>query len=153
MSTISSLFLDSSILIEYERGNKTDLLDYLGRSGTHRLFVSETVLSEYTFHLLAFWGQKAPLTLKMSRQIPVLLQQAAPVPLLSQFIVLPNGNEIIPEYLRLMQQYNLLPNDALILATCRLHGIHYLASHDTTDFGPACAGEGIRLVSGVGELV
>jgi len=89
----------------------------------------------------------------MSRQIPVLLQQAAPVPLLSQFIVLPNGNEIIPEYLRLMQQYNLLPNDALILATCRLHGITHLASHDTTDFGPACAGEGIRLVSALADLV
>jgi len=58
MATISSLFLDSSILIEYERGNKTDLLDYLGRSGTHWLFVSETVLSEYTFHLLAFGAKR-----------------------------------------------------------------------------------------------
>jgi len=153
MYTTNDLFLDSSILVEYERGKKLELLDCLGQHGQYRLFINETVLSEYTFHLLAFHGEKSPLTLKVTRKVPVLLQQVNPLPFLGQFTVLSNGNELIPEYLRLMQQYNLLPNDALILATCRLHGLTQLASHDLTDFGPACAGEGIQLVSEVSQLV
>jgi predicted nucleic acid-binding protein len=150
--TTSDVFLDSSILVEYERGSRTDLLDHL-IDENYRLYISEVVLSEFTFHLLALKGLKAPLTLKVNRQIGPLLAVHSRESQLAQFTVLPNGNEIIPEYLRLMQHYNLLPNDALILATCRLHGIPQLASHDTTDFGPACTGEGIRLVGEVGQLV
>ena len=44
-----------------------------------------------------------------------------------------------------MSKYNLLPNDAIILATCKLHGITQLASHDT-DFIDPCKAEGIELL-------
>jgi predicted nucleic acid-binding protein len=44
-----------------------------------------------------------------------------------------------------MAKYNLLSNDAIILATCKLHNIPNLASHDS-DFEEACKGEGITLL-------
>ena len=44
-----------------------------------------------------------------------------------------------------MITYNLLPNDAIILATCKIHGITQLASHDS-DFILPCAAEGIELL-------
>jgi len=50
-----------------------------------------------------------------------------------------------------MQRYNLLPNDALILASCQLHGIPALASYDP-DFETACAGENVRLVRQISDL-
>ena len=43
-----------------------------------------------------------------------------------------------------MITYNLLP-DAIILATCKIHGITQLASHDS-DFILPCAAEGIDLL-------
>ncbi len=50
-----------------------------------------------------------------------------------------------------MQQVVLLPNDALILATCKLNGIDQLASYDA-DFAAACTGEGIQLIQSVADL-
>jgi uncharacterized protein len=50
-----------------------------------------------------------------------------------------------------MQQYNLMPNDALILATCKLHRITRLASYDS-DFATACTAKGIRLMQTVADL-
>jgi predicted nucleic acid-binding protein len=44
-----------------------------------------------------------------------------------------------------MVKYNLLPNDAIILATCKLHAITKLASHDR-DFIIPCKAEGIELL-------
>jgi predicted nucleic acid-binding protein len=46
----------------------------------------------------------------------------------------------------LMSKYNLLPNDAIILATCKIHNITQLASHDK-DFKTACDIEGITLLT------
>ena len=44
-----------------------------------------------------------------------------------------------------MAKYNLLTNDAIILATCKIHNITKLASHDS-DFVNPCEGEGIELL-------
>nr|WP_290902916.1 PIN domain-containing protein [Ferroglobus sp.] len=43
---------------------------------------------------------------------------------------------------------NLLPNDALILATCKFYGIKYLISFDN-DFRGACEGENMVLIDSV----
>lgn len=51
-----------------------------------------------------------------------------------------------------MQKYNLLPNDALILATCKIHQIPQVASFDTKDFEKACKGEGIKLIQSIDDL-
>lgn len=81
------------------------------------LFISQVVLSEYTFYLLIIEGGKAPLTLKRDKAIPPIIEQHNPADFLSKMISLETGPGIIPLYLSYMEKYNLLPNDALILAT------------------------------------
>lgn len=71
--------------------------------------------------------------------------------MLIQFTFLANSPTVVPIYLHLIATYNLLPNDALILATCKLHHISRLASYDS-DFATACAGEGIQLIQTVADL-
>ena len=60
------MFLDSSILVEYVKGNKIDLLDHLLNDTNSSLFISQIVISEFYFHALAAYGNKSPLSLKMS---------------------------------------------------------------------------------------
>ena len=70
------IFVDSSILVEYSKSTKTELLEYLiSHTSDFELCISETVLSEYTFHFLAKCGDKSPLTLKRDVAIPNILSQ------------------------------------------------------------------------------
>ena len=66
--------------------------------------------------------------------------------LLKAFKNLPIVEEIEDDMLRLMENYNLKPNDALILATCKYYQVPYLVSLDT-DFEKPCKGEGITLIN------
>ncbi|TLU97874.1 type II toxin-antitoxin system VapC family toxin [Dyadobacter luticola] len=140
------VFIDSSILVEFRKHSRTELLLHLLDNPNLDLVINSVVLSEYTFHLLAIEGKKAPRTIKENQQIPEILTTDRPQSFLSIFTVLENGNEVIPVYLRMMESYNLLPNDALILATCKLHNIKMLASHDATDFETACSAENLILI-------
>ncbi|TCK04041.1 PIN domain-containing protein [Phorcysia thermohydrogeniphila] len=56
--------------------------------------------------------------------------------------------EIAEGYLK---QYSLATNDALILATCKFHGVKYLISLDE-DFATPCRGEGIFLINSAEKL-
>lgn len=111
-----------------------------------------TCTDEFTFHLLAIEGGKAPRTLKENRTIQALLRANPPDILLNLFTFLPDSSQTISVYIDLMAKYNLLPNDALILSACVLNNIPFLASYDLTDFENACVGEGIRLISDVSNL-
>ena len=46
----SKVVLDSSILVEYVKQSKTELLDALAATETYDLYINSTVLSETTFH-------------------------------------------------------------------------------------------------------
>ena len=148
----NKIFLDSSVLVEYTKGTKVDLFEGLVAKINLEKCISQVVLSEYTFYLLIIEGGKAPLTLKRDNAIGEIINQHNPTNFLETMTFLSVKESIIPLYLRLMQDYNLLPNDALILATCKLNNIIQLASFDT-DFAPACAGEGIQLISQVSDLM
>ena len=148
---ISSLVLDSSILIEYAKNNSTELTDHLVVTMPDGLHINSAVLSEYMYHWLGNNGGKSPRSLQQSRQIGHVLQSDDQTSFLSQFTVLPSDNSIVPIYLDLMQRYNLLPNDALIIANAKLHSISAIASYDP-DFEPACQGEGIQLIREVSDL-
>lgn len=108
-------------------------------------------MSEYTFYLLIIEGGKAPLTLKRDKVIPEIISQHDPSDFLGKLTFLEPGPTVISLYLRYMQQYNLLPNDALILATCKLNSITQIASYDA-DFVTACAGDSIQLMQTVVDL-
>lgn len=147
-----SIFIDSSILVEFKKQSKTDLLLHLLENPNLELVINSIVLSEYTFYLLAIEGEKAPRTIKERGEIQTILERDQPENFLSIFRVLASGNEIVPLYLRMMEKYNLLPNDALILACCKLHGINTLASYDVKDFEKACSIENIRLIQTVADF-
>ncbi|WP_461137981.1 type II toxin-antitoxin system VapC family toxin [Spirosoma pomorum] len=147
----SKIFLDSSVLVEKTKGTKPDLFDFLFAYRSQDLCINQTVLSEYTFYLLIIEGGKSPVTLKRDAAISSIIRDHNPSSWLKAISYLEPDNSIITEYIHLMEQYNLLPNDALILATCKLHGITYLASYDS-DFKEACAAEGIKLIQQIEDF-
>ena len=149
----NKIFIDSSLLVERAKGTRPELLNELmSNPERYELCINDIVLSEFTFYLLIIEGEKAPLTLKRDGSIPQLIAESNPTQFLETFTHLSTFQNIIPLYLRLMQQYNLLPNDALILATCLNNGIKTIASFDT-DFKEACQNEDILLVSDMAQLV
>ena len=152
-SEVTRIFIDSSILVEFKKRSRPELLLQLLASENFELVINSIVLSEYTFYLLAIEGEKSPRSLKESQEIRQILDHDQPENFLSIFKVLQNGNEIIPLYLHMMRQYNLLPNDALILASCKLHNINALATFDRKDFTQACHMENIKLVQDIADLI
>ena len=151
-SEITRIFVDSSILVEFKKRSRPELLLHFLTFPNLELLVNAIVLSEYTFYLLAIEGEKSPRSVKESQEIRHILDHDQPEEFLSIFKVLQNGNEIIPLYLRMMRRYNLLPNDALILASCKLHNVNALATFDKTDFTQACQMEKIRLIQDISDL-
>ncbi len=143
-------FVDSSVLVEHVKGSRTDFLPFLASQDVV-LYISSTVVSELLFHIVAIRSDKSPLTIKRKGLIPKYLDASEVNVFLRQFSVLSVDAEVTAVVPSLMVKHNLLPNDALILATCLQHKIPYLASYDVTDFASACATEGIVLLSDAEE--
>ena len=143
------VFTDSSVLVEYIKDRKIALLNYLLKH-QRDLTINSTVISEFLFYFIGLKGNKSPMTLKRDNSIGAIIEQNDPVAILEDFTVLPESSDTAL-VVSLMKKHNLLPNDALILATCLRHKIPYLASYDVTDFASACATEGIVLLSDAEE--
>ncbi len=142
---INNIFIDSSILVEYNKGKKQKLLSKLLFDETFKLFINETVVSEFLFHFLKMNGDASPQSLKSSRKISLILNNSYDYKLLNLFHLIANDTQLFKLVPSFMSSYNLLPNDAIILATCKIHNITQLASHDT-DFIIPCKQEGIELL-------
>ena len=139
------IFIDSSVLIETYKGNKVDFYRSLFSNYSNQLYVNEIVLSEYLYYILGFNAGVSPRTLQQKKQIQSVLEsETEQVSILKEFHFLPGSPDFIFEVPRLMSTYNLLPNDAIILATCKLHQTK-LASHDS-DFIIPCEKENIELI-------
>ena len=142
---INRIFLDSSIFIEPLKGNKVDFYKLLISNLENELYINDVVLSEYLYYVLAFNSDVSPKTLQRKNQIEDVIEQKPEIiRALNNFILLFSDQSFIKEVPRLMAEYNLLPNDAIILATCKLHGTK-LASHDS-DFIIPCQSENIDLI-------
>jgi predicted nucleic acid-binding protein len=142
----SNVFIDSSLLIEYNKGAKTKLLSSLLNKPDDICYINEVVLSEFLYHFLAKNSNTSPKTLQRKNKIAEVFKTSNQFKIINLFEFLPTDANIfnlVPIY---MQQYNLLPNDAIILATCKIHNITQPASHDK-DFKDACKGEGIELLT------
>jgi len=70
---------------------------------------------------------------------------------LSNFIKLSLNESIEQMAINYMETYNLKPNDALVLATCKHYNIPYLLSLDE-DFKEACEKESLTLIDSVEKL-
>jgi predicted nucleic acid-binding protein len=63
-----NIFIDSSVIVEYIKDNRTEVLEKL-ISSKHELFVNGIVFSEFMFYYLSVIGEKSPLTIKENKQI------------------------------------------------------------------------------------
>ncbi|MEO6731034.1 MAG: type II toxin-antitoxin system VapC family toxin [Ferruginibacter sp.] len=142
----NKVFVDSSILIESEKGNFSDFLHDLYFDPSIQLCINDIVLSEFLFHFIGLQSGKAPLTIKEKKAISAIIEIYSEDELLKNFEFIPSSKEIITLVPVLMAKYNLLPNDAIIIANLKINNISMLASHDT-DFAQPCAGEGITLLT------
>ena len=146
------IFLDSSILIEHSKGNKRELMSELLRRQI-RLQYNAIVQTEYLYYFLSMHGLKAPRTLKENKSIPAILTKNDPLALLSLLEQTTDlGEPPTALVVRLMKTYNMLPNDAIILAHCLSVGIKFIASYDATDFAVPCQQEGITFIDSVEVL-
>jgi len=146
-----NIFLDSSVLIEYLKGKNAELLEHL-ISSEFKLFVNSIVFSEFMFHYLAIIGNKSPLSIKESKLIQQTLDTHNPQKMFTMFTNIAMDQQINSLSYQLMGKYNLLPNDALILATIKSRDLKYLASFDKKDFIKACEQEEIQLITSLKDL-
>ena len=124
------IFLDTSVLIEYIKGNKTELFENIV-SEDNNLYINSIVYSEFIFHFLSAVSGNSPFTLKKNKKIKRILETYNPIEFIQQFEVLPENKEIIESSYHLIKEYNLLPNDSLIIATCKHYNIENIATYDS----------------------
>jgi len=144
------IFLDSGVLIEYEKQTKVELLEQLIQSN-HQLFINPIVASEYLYQLLGILGGRSPMSICESGRIKEVLSHHDTKTFFTGFQFLAIPEDALPLSIDFMQKHNLLPNDALILASCKLQGVNVLASYDS-DFYHSCVAEGIQLITKVSDL-
>lgn len=148
----NNIFLDSSILIEYIKQSKIEIFESLIKNKEIVLHINSIVMSEFIFYLIAYKSNRSPLSCKEAKIIPNLLKETNPTAFLSQFSFVNTTEPSFVEIsVNLMEKYNLLPNDALILATCIINNISCIASYDK-DFIEVCEKENILLINDVEKI-
>ena len=148
---INECFIDSSILIEYIKGTQTELLELIFTSKTDN-YINHIVYSEFIYHFLSVMSGVSPLRLKTSSRISEILKEHEPLEFIHNFKILDMDQEMINKSNYFMIKYNLLPNDALIFATCYIYGIKYLVSFDS-DFQEICEKEKIVLINSMEKFI
>ena len=113
MCMSSSIFLDSSLLIEYRKGAQTELFEAIIADLNWQPYISQTVASEYFFFHLAIFSGKAPLTIKSNNDIGHVLASGAPEDFLMQFNWLSDFKNMPVPAIQFMGKYNLLPKRCL----------------------------------------
>lgn len=136
--TTNKVFVDSSILIESEKGNYREFLQVLYFDPSIELCFNDVVVSEFLFNFISLQSGKAPLTIKEKKVIAAVMEIYMEDELLKNFEFIPSTKELLTVVPALRGKYNLLSNDAIILATCKINDIPILASQDT-DFVLPCA--------------
>ncbi len=147
------VFLDSNIFIEHFKGNRK-AGSLLGRVIGEELYINEVVYSEVAHIFIRTFSEKPYPDLKKNREL-VSASGKKFVELIYPTLKLANFLEINREVVNIsnffIQKYGLLPDDALILATCKHYELDALASLDT-DYEEACGGENITLISDIEDL-
>ena len=145
MFMTNNIFIDSSVLIETYKGNKVKFYKSLFSGIDNKFFINDIVLSEYLYFILGFHTGISPLTMQQKKVIGSTINgETAQLNILKEFHFLSGNQSFLSEVPQLMAKYNLLPNDATILATCKLHR-NKLASHDS-DFIFPCRQQNIELI-------
>ena len=141
--------IDSSVFIENFKGNKKANFLLLKSIEFFEVYINSIIFSEVVYKVIGLKDNKSPLTLKSKGNIRKVLEEKDLIiyfDLILQFGVLDLNMEINKISIRLMNKYNLLPNDSLIIASCKYHNIKCLVSLDE-DFKEPCVKEGIVLIN------
>lgn len=147
MHITNKVFLDSSFFTEGYKGKHLDFYSFFNTNSELECYINAIVCTEHWYNLLGLIGNTSPLTLKESSRIAATIaNDALRFEFFRDFTVIDIGIEVIEAALVLMPKYNLLSNDALILASCIVHQIPFIASYDS-DFEAACKGEKVQLVT------
>ncbi|MDK2877238.1 MAG: uncharacterized protein PWQ22_1648 [Archaeoglobaceae archaeon] len=114
---MSKIFLDSSILVESLKGKDlaVSIIEVLMKKGA-LLVINPIVFSEVAYIFMKYAGKSR------LKDLFSLLNSLAIFDVNAESVLIAED---------LMLNYNLLPNDALILAACKYYGIKYLASLDS----------------------
>lgn len=143
---MNNIFLDSSVLVEFRKGARTELIEAILEDDRVTPCISQAGASEYLFHHLAIFGGKSPLSIKSDKDISAVMSQFDPAPFLSLFRWLSDDFGMLQLAVESMSKYGLLSNDALIIACCKWHNVQAIASFDS-DFLVVCAAEGLSLLT------
>ncbi|AFL94361.1 hypothetical protein containing PIN domain 10 [Thermococcus cleftensis] len=141
-----NVLLDTSILIEHFKGNPKARKILLGLIDSgDALFVNPIVFSEVVYLLIGFYSGVSPRSIKgkperLPSELDLIFES------LQEYAFVELGGRTSQIAKNLIQKYAMLPNDALILATCIEHGFA-LATLDDDFEGPARA-EGVELITG-----
>lgn len=147
MSITNKIFLDSSFFVESQKGRNPQFFDFVTEHNALDCCISDVVCSEYWFHLFGILGGKAPLTLKEAGLVSsIAVDHAESFSFFERYTLLDANLRSLALSVQSIQDYNLLPNDALIFGLCLLVKIPFLASYDS-DFEAPCHAEGITLVT------
>ena len=136
-------FVDSNVILNHLEGN----LSLSDLRSKYALCSNAIVFSEvFLVYLKVITGKKS-YELKNSPELIIEKENELEelFTLFEIFEELEINREIRNLAYEFVKKYGLLPNDALILATCRFYGIKYLISFDG-DFEKACKKEGIELI-------
>ena len=141
----NKVFVDSSVLIEPIKNSKVEFYTALVTNDNLVCCINSIVVSEYLYKYLGLQGIGSPRAVKERKEIDKVLAPYFITETLKDFLFLEPDNSIAGLAPRLMATYNLLPNDEIIIATCKIHNINQLASHDS-DYKSVCEAEGITLL-------
>ena len=157
MTESTKIFVDSSVIVEYLKENEraVNLMDTILNRTDLEVYINDIVYSEVAYVYIRTKSGKSHLTLKKSKSLVSIigkefLSSAYPLLDVPNFLVV--NKDVISIANDFIEKYGLLPNDALILATCKYYKIGYLAILDVEDFKKPCEEERIVLISDSGDL-
>ena len=122
-------FIDSSVFLDFLEGKeKTKILleKYSGLEGC----INDIVFSKVVFVYIKAETGKKSYELKKKPELIKSVELNDLVELLGRYRTLDVGEAVKSEAEKLITKYGLLPNDALIAATCKHHGISKIATFD-----------------------
>ncbi len=126
---MNGVFIDSSVFLDFLEGKekaKTLLEEYSGLEGC----INDIVFSEVLFVYIKAETGKKSYELKKQPALVKSVELNDIVELLGRYRTLDVGEAVKSEAEGLIKKYGLLPNDALIAATCKHYDINKIATFD-----------------------
>jgi len=153
---MSGFLVDTNVLIEGVKGNEEELFELINNNlSNYNFYIPINAFEEIIFILLREFSKLSYWKLKKDKNLVRTLFKNKIIYfwdyILNGFEILPLNKEILNVSKLMIREYGLLPNDALILATCKHYNIPYLLSLDE-DFKEACEKRSIVLVDSIEKL-